>query len=109
VNYGKILHYIHRIDIFFLKRININFHNAAVTVKLVYCNNRRTALVNANWYVKTVPGASENVNKSDFKNCKHGHLEHMAAIMKYSTILTFFLVSDVVSSEVKSRLGAVIR
>ena len=29
--------------------------------------------------------------------------------MKYSRILTFFFVSDVVSSEVKSRLGAVIR
>jgi hypothetical protein len=29
--------------------------------------------------------------------------------LRYSRILTFFFVSDVVSSEVKSRLGAVIR
>jgi len=29
--------------------------------------------------------------------------------LKYARILTFFLVSDVVSSELKSRLGAVMR
>jgi hypothetical protein len=55
----------------------------------------------------TAPNILINVNKSNFRKCKHGELELL--FLKYYKILTFFFVSDVVSSEVKSRLGAVIR
>lgn len=69
----------------FLKFININIHNAVVTGALyivtmdILCQVMHTDML-------TASDSLGNVNKSNFRNCKHGQVDNVAAI---SAILEF--------------------
>ena len=63
----------------FLKFININIHNAAVTGALYILT---MDILRQVMYTDMLTASDSlgNVNKSNFRNCKHGEVEDVAAI-----------------------------